>query len=84
MDNEKTEGCCSNELTFKEDYRVRLLNEYKTLITRKEKLEIFLLTEGMDIDKTKADIMWQQVSAMNTYCYALERRILLEMGTPHS
>ena len=63
------------------DYRERLLAEYVTLVIRIDRLKNYLLSlpENQEADKM-TDAMWEQVSAMDGYERALNKRLLLVMG----
>jgi len=60
------------------DYRVKMLVELKELKDKIERLDKFLDSPPMNLNKEKREMMHNQLHHMVAYGYALDRRISYE------
>lgn len=60
-----------------EDWKVRMINEFKELVDRVEKLEIFVHKNPKfyELSKTERELLLEQLRGMTTYLDALENRL---------
>ena len=61
------------------EYKRRMMFEYRSLVENRLKLEI-LLRNDPDMEKKKLDLLHQQLDAMLRYEDILMDRLLLELG----
>lgn len=61
------------------EYKRRMMFEYRSLVENRLKLEI-LLRSDPDMEKKKLDLLHQQLDAMLRYEDILMDRLLLELG----
>lgn len=61
------------------EYKRRMVFEYRNLVENRLKLEI-LLRSDPDMEKKKLDLLHQQLDVMFRYEEILQERLLLELG----
>ena len=61
------------------EYKIRMMFEYRNLIENRLKLETFLRSDP-STEKKKLDLLHQQLDAMLKYEDILLERLLLELG----